>query len=139
MAMLGNLSNGITWVLPPYAGPAIAVVCIGCAWLAVALEPKREMPARSPQALQNLTVNPTLTAPGQTNGFAVAALIVVHFNSIIGLILGHFALSQIKSSGQAGHGLALAPVVIGWITTGVAIIAVDAYFMILGTSATHFR
>ncbi|WP_168203701.1 DUF4190 domain-containing protein [Humibacter ginsenosidimutans] len=58
----------------------------------------------------------------QTNGLAIAALIVVFFSSVVGLILGHVALSQIKRTGQPGHGLALAAVIIGWAVVGLVIV-----------------
>ncbi|WP_139359764.1 DUF4190 domain-containing protein [Arthrobacter sp. SRS-W-1-2016] len=141
MALLGNMSSGITWTLPAYSGAVLALTCIGCAWLAMALDPRRnEIPVeREPLRQTYEVVHPTVTTPGQTNGMAIASLIVVFFNSVIGLILGHIALSQIKKNGQAGHGLALAAVIIGWITTGIAVVAVAAYFIILGTSAARYR
>jgi hypothetical protein len=43
--------------------------------------------------------------------------------SILAVIFGHVALSQINKSGQAGRGLAIAGLVLGWI--GVAILAIS--------------
>ena len=141
IALLGNLSSSrITWTLPPYAGPLVALTCIGGAWLAALVDPRRnEVPAKVERAPRAYATNPTVTTPGPTNGMAIASLIVVFFNSVVGLILGHVALSQIKRSGQAGRGLALAAVIIGWIATGLAVITVVVYLIILGTTASHYR
>jgi hypothetical protein len=53
-----------------------------------------------------------------TNGLAIASLVCsLLFISIVAIILGHIALSQINRSGgmQAGRGLALAGLIIGYI------------------------
>ncbi|MDQ1609332.1 MAG: hypothetical protein QOE16_2064, partial [Microbacteriaceae bacterium] len=72
----------------------------------------------------------------RTNPLAIASLIVVFFSSLIGLILGHVALSQIKRSGENGRGLALAAVIVGWTFTGVVIvIAVAAFALSLSHNA----
>lgn len=39
----------------------------------------------------------------KTNGLALASIIVVWFSSLVSLILGHIALSQIKTSGEQGR------------------------------------
>jgi uncharacterized membrane protein len=61
-----------------------------------------------------------------TNGLAVASLIlgILGFvtcgvTSVLAVILGHVALSQIKRSGEQGHGMAMAGVILGWILTGL--------------------
>ena len=54
-----------------------------------------------------------------TNGMAVASLVCSLFGwicglgPILGLIFGFVALSQIKQTGQRGHGMALAGIIIG--------------------------
>jgi hypothetical protein len=52
---------------------------------------------------------------------AVAALIVVFFVPLIGLILGYVAKNQIRQSRWTlgGNGLATAAIVIGWIFTAL--------------------
>lgn len=67
----------------------------------------------------------------RTNPLAIASLIVVFFSSLIGLILGHVALSQIKRSGDDGRGLALAAVIVGWTFTGVGIVIAVAAFVLV--------
>lgn len=51
----------------------------------------------------------------KTNGLAIASLITSFFISIVGIILGHIALSQIKRTGEGGRGLAIAGLVIGYL------------------------
>lgn len=54
-----------------------------------------------------------------TNGLAIASLVssvvglLCGIGSLIGIILGVIALNQIKQTGQGGHGLAVAGIVVG--------------------------
>ena len=67
-------------------------------------------------------------APTKTNGLAVAGMVLgilwlYWVGSILAVIFGHVALSQIKRNpNQGGRGMAIAAVVLGWI--GVAILAI---------------
>lgn len=61
-----------------------------------------------------------------TNGLAVASMIlgILGFvtcgvTSVLAVIMGHVALAQIKRTGEQGHGMALAGVILGWILTGL--------------------
>jgi hypothetical protein len=65
----------------------------------------------------------------KTNGFAVASMVLgivwaYWIGSILALVFGYIATSQIKRSGgtQTGRGMAIAGIVLGWI--GVALIVV---------------
>jgi hypothetical protein len=44
--------------------------------------------------------------------------------SILALIFGYVALSQIRRRGEAGRGMAIAGVVLGWIGVAVAVVAI---------------
>ncbi|MBA0124303.1 DUF4190 domain-containing protein [Haloechinothrix sp. YIM 98757] len=75
--------------------------------------------------------------PSTTNGFAVASLVlgIVWFwgvGSILALVFGYVALSQIDRSAGAegGRGMAIAGVVLGWV--GVAGIVLMVVLMGLG-------
>jgi hypothetical protein len=62
-----------------------------------------------------------------TNGMAVAAFVLGLLSfSVLAIIFGHIALSQIKRSQgtQGGRGLAIAGVILGWIwvVLGVALV-----------------
>ena len=65
-----------------------------------------------------------------TNGFAIAALVcplvACGVGSILGIVFGHVARRQIKRTGEGGAGLALAGLIIGYATLGVAVIAIGA-------------
>ena len=71
-------------------------------------------------------------APAKTNTLAIVALISSFFISLLGVILGHVALGQIKRTGEGGRGLAIAALVIGYVS-----IAISAVFIVvvLGSAA----
>lgn len=78
------------------------------------------------------------TAPqNQTNGMAIASMVLSIVGAIglcaygaggilalLGAILGHVAIGQIKRTGQGGHGLALAGVIVGWIAVALMVVVV---------------
>ena len=64
-----------------------------------------------------------------TNGFAIASMILgilwlYWLGSILALIFGYVALSQIRRRGGGGRGMAIAGVVLGWIGVIAAIAAI---------------
>jgi hypothetical protein len=72
-------------------------------------------------------VNPAAFAPRQTNGLAVASLVLgilwlFWIGSILAVIFGHVALNQIKAqegpSRPEGKGLAIAGLVLGYVGVG---------------------
>jgi hypothetical protein len=74
----------------------------------------------------------------RTNTLAIVALILGIFIPLGGIICGHIALGQIKRTGEAGHGLALAGTIIGYALTAlgilVGIIYVVAIAAVVGSS-----
>ena len=75
---------------------------------------------------------PTAYAPvvSKTNTLAIVALISSFFVSVVGIILGHVALNQIKTTGEGGRGMAIAALVIGY-----AAVAITAIVIIAGVAA----
>jgi hypothetical protein len=73
--------------------------------------------------------------PARTNSLAIAALISSFFISLLGVILGHIALSQIKTTGEGGRGMAIAALVIGYVSMGLAVIIIS----IMIASAAAYR
>jgi Domain of unknown function (DUF4190) len=78
--------------------------------------------------------------PMGTNGMAIGALVAslaglffCGVPSIVGLILGIVAMRETRRTGQEGHGMALAAVIVGalvlvgWIIYALIILAVAAY------------
>lgn len=77
----------------------------------------------------------------ETNVLAIIALIAscVGFQ-IPGIVMGYIALSQIKKSGEGGHGLALAAVIVGWALLAVVIVLIVVYvvfiFFVIGIAGS---
>ena len=68
-------------------------------------------------------------APTGTNPLAIGSLaasaigLLCGIGSIIGIVLGFVALNQIKKTGQAGHGLAVAGIAVGIASFVIGLIA----------------
>lgn len=65
----------------------------------------------------------------KTNGFAVAALVLgivwlYWIGSILALVFGYVAMSQIDKSGgrETGRGMAIAGIVLGWVGVGILLL-----------------
>lgn len=83
---------------------------------------------------------PLYAAPRPTNGLAIGALVaslvgvgaafaLCGVGGIVGLagaIMGHVARGQIRERDEAGDGLALAGIIVGWVSVGIALLAVVA-------------
>lgn len=80
--------------------------------------------------------------PRQTNGLAIASLILgilwlYWVGSVLALIFGYVARSQIRERGEGGAGLATAGIVLGWI--GIAVlVAIFAFFIIAGIAESSY-
>ena len=84
------------------------------------------------------------TAPARTNVLAIISLVasLVGFvlilpvvGSIAGVIMGHISLKQIKDRGERGRGMALAGVIIGYITLLFVILFVIGISILIANSA----
>jgi hypothetical protein len=72
-------------------------------------------------------VAPVETRP--TNALAIVALVASFFVPIAGIVCGHLALSQIRRTGEQGHGMALAGTVIGYTLTGLVVLLAFGYVL----------
>lgn len=63
----------------------------------------------------------------RTNTLAIVGFILSFVVSVAGIICSHIALSQIKRTGEGGHGLALAGAILGYVFTGFWLL----YFMFI--------
>jgi hypothetical protein len=72
----------------------------------------------------------------RTNPLAIVALVAVFVFSPIGIVLGHIARGQIRRSGEAGDGLALAALIVGYVLIGLAVtlIVIGAIVSATGSS-----
>ncbi|MFZ4843770.1 DUF4190 domain-containing protein [Mycetocola saprophilus] len=61
-------------------------------------------------------------APPRTNLLAILSLVFAFVFAPAGIVLGHIAKKQLKTSGEGGNGLATAGLVIGYIVTALYII-----------------
>ena len=78
-----------------------------------------------------------LTTPW--NGLAIASLVLsVVGLSLIGVILGHIALSQVKRTGEQGSVLALIGVILGYLGILVGIIFVIVGIVMLASGMYFF-
>ena len=85
---------------------------------------------------------PPPAVPVKTNGFAVASLVLgilwlYWIGSILALIFGMIAKSQIDQSGgyQQGRGLAIAGIVLGWVGVGFLILFILFFGGVAGCGA----
>ena len=79
---------------------------------------------------------PFVASP-KTNGFAIAALVcplvVCGIGSILGIVFGHLARSQFRKTGEGGSGLALAGLIIGYVSLALGAVAVAAIIVLAAT------
>lgn len=80
------------------------------------------------------TVRPSLpTTVGQTNAMALVSIILAFMQPIAGIVFGHIALSQIKRNGDAGRGMALTALIIGYVYTALLALFIVIYVGIVFT------
>lgn len=83
-------------------------------------------PPVPPATAQNVVVQNRGTHGLAIVSFVLGILWLGWLGSILAVIFGHVALSQIARSGQNGRGLAIAGLVLGWIGVGVLTIVILA-------------
>lgn len=67
----------------------------------------------------------------RTNTLAIVAFVLAFFASIAAIVCGHIALAQIKQTGEAGRGFAIAALVLGYLSVLATIVALIVVFAIL--------
>lgn len=105
-----------------------------CAMSDSNLNPQPLPPQQQPQYSQ------PYGAPAQPgwNTMAIVAFVVTFFVSIVGIILGFIALSQIKRTGEQGRGLALAAVIIGFISLALGVIITIAVIVAFANASIQY-
>lgn len=77
----------------------------------------------------------------KTNIFAILSLVFAFVFSVLGIVFGHVALSQIKRTGEDGHGLAVAGLIVSYVFVGLSVIFTVIYvifiFAVIGSAATY--
>ena len=84
-------------------------------------------PQPQPQAQQPYSAQP---AGPKTNVLAIIALIGGFVIPLAGIIVGFIALNQIKTTGEAGRGLAIGGIVVGFVVGALTILAVVFSFIL---------
>ncbi|TFD66859.1 DUF4190 domain-containing protein [Cryobacterium ruanii] len=74
-------------------------------------------------------------AQDKYNVLAIISLVSVFFISLVAVITGHMAMSQIKKTGEKGYGLALWGLILGYLGIVVYIIIGIVFVAILVTGA----
>ncbi|MCU1478671.1 MAG: hypothetical protein JWQ64_3364 [Subtercola sp.] len=71
----------------------------------------------------------------RTNVFAIVSLVlsIIGF-TVVGIVFGFIALSQIKKNGDGGRGLAIAGIVIGFIELILGVILIIVFAVIAANS-----
>jgi len=60
---------------------------------------------------------------------SIAGIVIIPFiASLVGAILGHVSLGQLKTSGEQGRGMALTGVILGWVGVGLWAIGLILFF-----------
>lgn len=109
---------------PQYAAPAAPVP-------PVAPAAPQYTPVATPPAAPQYSAIPSAAPSNRTNVLAILSLVFAFVFSIAGIVLGHMALSQIKKTGEAGRGLALAGTILSYVFTFAGIIFVVVYFLFM--------
>ena len=97
------------------------------------LNPQPLPPQQQPQYGQSYG------APAQPgwNTLSIVAFVATFFISILGIILGFIALSQIKRTGEQGRGLALAAVIIGFVEVAIGLLIFIFVLIAVGIAASQ--
>jgi hypothetical protein len=105
--------------------------------------PPSAPPAQPAYPAYGQTATPGYYAP-PTNTMAIVAMvlslagILTGITAIVGAILGHVAMGQIKRTGEGGRPLALTAIIAGWIITGLGLLIVIAYIVIVAVMFSSF-
>ena len=72
----------------------------------------------------------------RTNTLAILSLVAAFVASFVGVVLGIVALLQIRRSGEAGRGLAIAAIAIGVLVTAFFVLAFALPYIVNAVSAS---
>src|ERR1700704_5096184 len=77
-------------------------------------------------------------APPKTNILAIISFVAAFMVPLAAIVLGHIAMSQLRTSGEQGRGLAIAGLVMGYVFTAFAVLFFILWFaLVFGAVATH--
>jgi len=103
------------------------------------VSPAASSPAAADPSSAYQALNVVKQPPASINTLAIVALVTsllgVH---LAGIICGHIALNQIKTTGEGGRGLALAGLIIGYIFMAIVILIILALFSAFAASTGSY-
>ncbi|MGH3914033.1 MAG: DUF4190 domain-containing protein [Pseudonocardiaceae bacterium] len=73
--------------------------------------------------------------PPPTNTMAILSLTLAFSCWPLALVFGHLARKQIRRTGEGGHGLATAGLVIGYLLLGLVVLAITAIVALAGATS----
>jgi len=68
-------------------------------------------------------------AQAKTNVLAIISLVAAFVFPLAGIVTGHIALSQIRKTGEQGHGLAKAGLILSYVFVALGILATILYII----------
>lgn len=71
--------------------------------------------------------------PPRYNALAIPALLAGVLFAPLGIVIGHLSLAQIRRSGEAGSGFAMAGLIIGYLLTGLSVLMIVGWFVMLNS------
>jgi len=134
---IGGVALYLVTMIPlPYSAPAvafrqwigsIAVLVVAAGIVVVLLHltlPSKERSRRRAAEAARRSARVVAPAGARTNPLAILALVFGLIGSVIGAILGHIALAQLRRTGERGRGLAVAGIVLGYLSFATLIVVV---------------
>lgn len=86
-------------------------------------------PENQPAAQPAAQPAPTVTQAAPTNTLAIITLIAAFVLPLAGIITGHIALKQLKTSGESGHALAKWGLILSYVFVGLYVIGIIIWFV----------
>lgn len=80
------------------------------------------VPSMPPTREQGRNTMSGAVPPNRTNTLAIVSFVSSFFVSVAGIVIGHMALKQIKNSHEGGRGLAIAGLVIGYVSAAATVV-----------------
>jgi uncharacterized BrkB/YihY/UPF0761 family membrane protein len=93
-------------------------------------------PLAPPPAAQPVAPAYGYQQPRPTNSLAIVSLVSAFFISLVAVITGHIALRQIARTGEGGRGLAIAGLIIGYLSIVATVVYVAFFLFVILASAS---
>ncbi|MEV7692857.1 DUF4190 domain-containing protein [Microbacterium sp. NPDC089189] len=122
---------GIVVLLIDTVAIRLGVVALALAWSRISERHRAAAHRATPE-------HPAFVAPGATNVMAILALVFAFVFAVLGVVFGHMALGQIRRTGESGRGLAIAGLVVAYVSLAFGVIITIVYVVILTSGAYYY-